>query len=892
MAEITDKLTVVWDARFDELEKKLDGVNRAVHGTADKIEKRWKQANDNIADSSSKSVGGLREFGAASLAAAAGASVATAAVGALVFALADARAAAAFSAELKNTAEKVHLTTDALQEYQYALDTAGGKAEDADDAFNSFSETLGDAQRGVKKAKDAFLQLGFTPEQIKNMTDADTALKSVTERIQGLPTTEQDAIIKALGLEKIAPLIRLGGDEMQRLRDEAHKVGVVMDAELVKRGAQLDEQFNTVAKVIDIQLKSALVDLGPIIVDLLGLLARMARAAADVADAFRSVQNKSNEGLRKQIAQLEEQRKTGRIKPTLADRAVGAIPIVGGALEAGRLANRANKTPAQIDAEIASLKAELNSRASANTAPPVAPTRRLADTSKPPKVRKGPTDKTAQAQERVEQAELAVERALLSAWSDLLVGAENRADVAKLILDVEKAEYESSIDKQIADINSANNIKKAEKAGLIARLEANKLEYKKVDDLKRELIDRELVERKAQDALAIRQSEFEAQEEALRIADSLARTQAERRDLELKLLDLSDQRVIAEQEAIKASKTATAAEKQIAQNKIDALKATRGSRERRVREDTAGPLESFFDKLPKDVDEVNEAFERLYADGISNFIDGTAEAIAGMRSFKSVLVSTIQQMAVEANRVLLKSLFRQVFGGVLGGGTAGPQGSTPANPVWVQVAPGVGGLGGATDITGQSIPVDANEWMLNLGDEISLGGQGAAKAIDDVFRENSGGGFVGALQQALSSLGGGGGGSGGLFKTLLNIGGSLFGGSSLGGLKAASGGLTEGAVFIPKFASGTNSARGGLSLIGERGPELLNIPKGAQVIPNDILRNLSRQRSGAASYDNRMNLSVVVHAAPGMTARDARRTGAQVAGELQTRLAMAKRSGF
>jgi hypothetical protein len=34
------------------------------------------------------------------------------------------------------------------------------------------------------------------------------------------------------------------------------------------------------------------------------------------------------------------------------------------------------------------------------------------------------------------------------------------------------------------------------------------------------------------------------------------------------------------------------------------------------------------------------------------------------------------------------------------------------------------------------------------------------------------------------------------------------------------------------YASGTNFAPGGLSLVGERGPEIVNLPRGAQVIPN------------------------------------------------------------
>lgn len=43
---------------------------------------------------------------------------------------------------------------------------------------------------------------------------------------------------------------------------------------------------------------------------------------------------------------------------------------------------------------------------------------------------------------------------------------------------------------------------------------------------------------------------------------------------------------------------------------------------------------------------------------------------------------------------------------------------------------------------------------------------------------------------------------------------------------------------IPKHASGTMSAPGGLSLVGERGPEIVNLKRGAQVISNHDLRGM------------------------------------------------------
>ena len=52
----------------------------------------------------------------------------------------------------------------------------------------------------------------------------------------------------------------------------------------------------------------------------------------------------------------------------------------------------------------------------------------------------------------------------------------------------------------------------------------------------------------------------------------------------------------------------------------------------------------------------------------------------------------------------------------------------------------------------------------------------------------------------------------------------------------AGGGMSPFASLF-KFAGGTNSAPGGWSIVGEKGPELMNVPRGAQIIPNDVMRS-------------------------------------------------------
>lgn len=47
-----------------------------------------------------------------------------------------------------------------------------------------------------------------------------------------------------------------------------------------------------------------------------------------------------------------------------------------------------------------------------------------------------------------------------------------------------------------------------------------------------------------------------------------------------------------------------------------------------------------------------------------------------------------------------------------------------------------------------------------------------------------------------------------------------------------------GALGIPGFADGTNFAPGGLAIVGERGPELVDLPRGSRVIPNHELAGM------------------------------------------------------
>jgi hypothetical protein len=55
------------------------------------------------------------------------------------------------------------------------------------------------------------------------------------------------------------------------------------------------------------------------------------------------------------------------------------------------------------------------------------------------------------------------------------------------------------------------------------------------------------------------------------------------------------------------------------------------------------------------------------------------------------------------------------------------------------------------------------------------------------------------------------------------------------GATVAAGALKAAAGDIANFEKGTDSAPGGMALVGEKGPEIVNVPKGSQVIPNHMI---------------------------------------------------------
>lgn len=98
--------------------------------------------------------------------------------------------------------------------------------------------------------------------------------------------------------------------------------------------------------------------------------------------------------------------------------------------------------------------------------------------------------------------------------------------------------------------------------------------------------------------------------------------------------------------------------------------------------------------------------------------------------------------------------------------------------------------------------------------------------------------------------------------------------------RVASGGIAGGIRNIPQYATGTNFHPGGAAIVGERGPELLNLPKGSKVSTASETKQLFQQsepkqpiilqmvlNSKVIAEETYEDISVLMHKANKMTAR-------------------------
>lgn len=145
--------------------------------------------------------------------------------------------------QLNKLSQKTGVAVEKLSELQYAAKLNDVGNEQLGDAFRKLSVNMQEAARGTGDAKDAFVALGISQKELRTLAP-DQVFARIAEsfsKIQdGAGKTELAVKLFGRSGSELIPLLNAGSEGLNRMGEEARKLGVVISADMAAKA----EAFN------------------------------------------------------------------------------------------------------------------------------------------------------------------------------------------------------------------------------------------------------------------------------------------------------------------------------------------------------------------------------------------------------------------------------------------------------------------------------------------------------------------------------------------------------------------------------------------------------------------------------------------------------------------------
>lgn len=634
--------TVVGSAEFElratkrKLGEDIKSAENDLKASMGRVEQDAEKSSKSIGSSMSRMTRGMA-LGFTALAA-------TFAAG-LAIALQFGQASLKMADDMANSARRIGIGTTALQEWRYVARKTGEDAAAVDADLEKFATKFAQAQAGIsKEAAKPFARLLFDQSDLRQMKDADEALEKVMDRIGALKNpNDRQAIAEQLGLNSLATAAREGGEEVARLRDEAAALGLVMDAEVIQKGADAQGQLEDLSQVIGIQMAEAFINLSDEVLNFTSQIADAINALSDFIDKSQAAKRVTGVGFGDALGM-----------------AATPMGLVKGLVKIGRFAiNGPNLVDTDGLEDLASgtgLYAPQRTprRRSSSGSPILASLPGRADSSA-----QRAAEREARRAERVEQEIFRLRQRALGIADDELLTVQQRYDLAqaqvKLEREAEAKELESRLARKDITEQEYSQLK------LIQTQTATLEDRVSSDILARDLADERLAKERALTDLTA---------DLLSLQSGAARSATERRDIERRLLAISQQRAREDLERdLQRTPGLSDADKQA---RRDALGQVQDAQRAAVDRQNMSPLERWRDQSLKTTDEVREAYENVAARGLDALNDGIVDAIVNSKNLGEVFSNVAKQIIADLAAIAVRQSITEPLANMLFGGRSAP----------------------------------------------------------------------------------------------------------------------------------------------------------------------------------------------------------------------------
>lgn len=255
-------LAVSIEARINRLERDMRKASGVVGKNFDQIDRRSKRAADRMESHWSGMAGKFASIGKG-LAVGLIGGLTAGGINALIGRVGD---VAKGIAEIGDEAKRAGLNVEDFQELKYVAEQNRLGVDSLVDGIKELNLRADEfITTGGGSAAEAFARLGYDAETLAIKLRNPSALFSeIIGKLGHLDRAAQiriaDEIFGGTGGERFVQLIEQGEDAINRTRQEAHDLGLVMDQDLIDKADALDRKFNQVANTVGTALKTAIVE--------------------------------------------------------------------------------------------------------------------------------------------------------------------------------------------------------------------------------------------------------------------------------------------------------------------------------------------------------------------------------------------------------------------------------------------------------------------------------------------------------------------------------------------------------------------------------------------------------------------------------------------------------
>ncbi|WP_421792749.1 hypothetical protein [Hyphobacterium sp.] len=288
----------------EELIDALRGMGREANRAADQIERAGRKGSRGLKliDNAAKGLKGELQSTASRIpilgSAVQGMSVqflaGAAAVGALTVALAAAlriaRGAVREFDAIAKRSDDLGFSTDFFQGLQELARQESVPLERLNTALSTFARNSSRAATG--RGEMVEMLRATHPELLREISlldSSDERLSRYAQALQEAETqTERNLLATAAFGEsgfEVARMLADLEDGIESFIDDAREMGLVVDEDILRRSEEMETRMTVAARVIDLNLKQAFIELAPVLVETAELLADVARWIRDVSDA-------------------------------------------------------------------------------------------------------------------------------------------------------------------------------------------------------------------------------------------------------------------------------------------------------------------------------------------------------------------------------------------------------------------------------------------------------------------------------------------------------------------------------------------------------------------------------------------------------------------------------